>query len=625
MIRFLSKTLASIGLWLVVALPLFAQKTTDTLHLNEVNISDKRTTIPAPYAINGTGNASENIQQNTPYFVKQASPGMLATLSIRGSTASQINTVWNGVKINNAMLGQNDFSLLQGALFGNSMLNESAVSTAITGGLGGSVTMAIADSAVHWLKVQASATTLNNTAQALQLRLGKHTIKSFTHINYTYNNNNYNYIDDVSTAQRLLLKQHNAHTKGANVYEELRYTKNKWQVNTAVWYTYNNRQIPPTLLTTNAYETQQDSSLRAMLNATYTFKNKQSISGVFSKMNEVLNYQNKQANIYSTNTVNTNVATLTYTKEWNAYAQRFTATSNNYGYTAITNNYTGKRHQYENTIALNYAVTLRSIRCTANALQTFINYGYTPTIASLSANGTVLRKLYYNIAVGNNYRYPTLNDRYWSVGGNANLKPEYVHYAELKLHYLLLDTYRYNIRLSVYPYYKKLVDMIQWIPSPNNGIFTPQNIKSVAQYGYDAHVSSTISWRKFTLSINEYLGYNKSVVLQSTTTNDASVGRQLIYSPIVQLKSNAILTFNTNLALTYTHIYTSWRATSTDNYSFLPAYGLSNVALGYTQALKKHTLAIHIVAQNISNANYAIVAYRPQPLRNYSLQLTYTL
>ncbi|MBC7412458.1 MAG: TonB-dependent receptor [Bacteroidia bacterium] len=621
----MSKTLAVIGLWLVITQPLFAQKTTDTLHLNEVNVSDKRTTALAPYAINGTGNASENIQQNTPYFVKQASPGMLATLSIRGSTASQINTVWNGVKINNAMLGQNDFSLLQGALFGNSALNESAASTAITGGLGGSVTMAIADSAAHWLKVQVSASTLNNTTQALQLRIGKHSIKSFTHINYTYNNNNYTYIDEVSTAQRLLIKQHSAHTKGANVYEELRYTKNKWQVITAVWYTYNNRHIPPTLLTANVQETQQDSSLRAMLNATYTFKKKQSISGMFSKMSEVLNYQNKQANIYSTNTVNTTAATLTYTKEWNAYAQRFTATSNNYSYTAITNNYSGKRHQYENTFALNYSVTMRSIRFSANALQTFINYSYTPTIASISANGILFRKLNYGIALGNNYRYPTLNDRYWSVGGNANLKPEYVHYAELKLNYAILATHRYRVSVGIYPYYKKLVDMIQWIPTNTNGIFTPQNIKSVAQYGYDTHLNTTINWRKFTLGINEYLGYNKSVVLQSTTTNDASVGRQLIYSPIVQLKTNATLTFNNNITLTYTHIYTSWRATSTDNYSFLPAYGVSNLALGYTQVLKKHTLAIHILAQNIFNANYAIVAYRPQTLRNYNIQLTYTL
>lgn len=600
-----------------------AQQTNDTLQLKTVEITTQKPTEVTPLGLHNATSITQSIQNNTPYFIKQSSPGMLATLSIRGSTASQINTLWQGVKINNTMLGQNDISLLQGNLFGGSTLNESAQSTAIAGGLGGSLAMATNPKDTNILKLYTSLNTFNNTNNALQVRLGKQRVKSFTHLSYNYDLNNYNFINTTDYATPTTIIQTNAQSTSVNVYEELRYAYHRLNVTSSFWYNYTKRTLPAAMGTTYQYETQQDSSLRGVVNVNYSCKNNQYLSATVALMQELLNYQNKVLQLYSTNNITTAVGILNYKKI--VRSSQFNITSSNYNYTANTSNYSSVKHQYENTVALNFSTPLTShSQLAVNVTQQFINYGYTPTIASLAYGVNYSANIKIMATVGNNYRYPTLNDKYWSLGGNPNLKPEEVTYGELKINYLPFNN-QFKLVLGLDPYYKKLTNMIQWLPSTTNGIWTPTNVKTVAQYGYDARALTNYKLGKYTFAIEEFLGYNKSIVLQSTTANDASVGRQLIYSPIFQLKSNVSIQYNNIITLRYTHISTSWRATSADNYSYLPFYAVSNATLEYTTHYKQHSIKVQCLVNNIFNSNYSIVAARPQPLRNYGVQLIYTL
>ncbi len=600
-----------------------AQKTNDTLKLKPIEITSQKTVVGFSLGVHNATSITQSIQNNTSYFVKQSSPGMLATLSIRGSTASQINTLWQGIKINNTMLGQNDISLLQGNLFGGSTLNESAQSTAIVGGAGGNVTIATNPNDTNIIKLYAAFNTFNNTNNALQLRLGKERLKSFTHINYNYDCNNYNFINAADYSTPTTKTQTNANGTSNTMYEELRYAYRKLNVIASFWYNYTQRWLPAAVGTTNQHETQQDSSLRGVTTINYNLKNNQYLSATVALMQEQLNYQNKVLQLYSTNNITTAIGIVNYKKT--VRNSLFNIMGSNYKYTATTNNYSSIKHQYENTVALNFSTPLTShTQLGVNVTQQLINYRYTPTIASVAYGVNYSTNLKVRATVGNNYRYPTLNDKYWSVGGNTNLKPEEVMYGELKINY---RPFNHLIKLSfdLDPYYKKLTNMIQWLPSATNGIWSPTNVKTVAQYGYDAHLLASYKVGKYVFALEEFLGYNKSIVLQSTTTNDASVGRQLIYSPIFQLKSNISIQYNNSITFRYTHISTSWRATSADNYSYLPYYTVSNASVEYVTHYKQHHIKVQCLVNNIFNCNYAIVAARPQPLRNYGLQLIYTL
>ena len=49
---------------------------------------------------------------NTPVFVKQYGRATLSTVSFRGTGPSHTQVTWNGMRINNPMLGMTDFSMI---------------------------------------------------------------------------------------------------------------------------------------------------------------------------------------------------------------------------------------------------------------------------------------------------------------------------------------------------------------------------------------------------------------------------------------------------------------------------------------------------------------------------------
>jgi hypothetical protein len=72
------------------------------------------------------------LQLNSGIFIKNYGPGALAGTSMRGGNASQTAILWNGINIQNAMLGQNDLSLLPSVMF-NDMKVEYGGSSALWG------------------------------------------------------------------------------------------------------------------------------------------------------------------------------------------------------------------------------------------------------------------------------------------------------------------------------------------------------------------------------------------------------------------------------------------------------------------------------------------------------------
>ena len=77
---------------------------------------------------------------NSSIFVKNYGRATLSTVSFRGTSASHTQVSWNGMKINNPMLGMTDFSMIPSyfiddatLLHGTSSVNETG------GGLGGSI------------------------------------------------------------------------------------------------------------------------------------------------------------------------------------------------------------------------------------------------------------------------------------------------------------------------------------------------------------------------------------------------------------------------------------------------------------------------------------------------------
>src|ERR1043166_4156577 len=100
----------------------------DTLRLKEVEISSFKTrfaqtgkkeqiidsSLRQNFLFNGL---PEILSVSTPVFIKSYGPGALATTAFRGGSASHTALLWNGINIQNYMLGQNDLSTMPVFLF----------------------------------------------------------------------------------------------------------------------------------------------------------------------------------------------------------------------------------------------------------------------------------------------------------------------------------------------------------------------------------------------------------------------------------------------------------------------------------------------------------------------------
>ena len=59
----------------------------------------------------------ELLQQQANFYFKQNGAGMVSSISLRGTTASQTGIYWNGIGINSALNGQTDFNTIQANSF----------------------------------------------------------------------------------------------------------------------------------------------------------------------------------------------------------------------------------------------------------------------------------------------------------------------------------------------------------------------------------------------------------------------------------------------------------------------------------------------------------------------------
>ena len=137
------------------SLPLRGQLSieSDTVKINEVVISrNKVNSEPAGYkkaiidssvlARYSNRNISDMLSEHTDIFIKSYGMGGTATPSFRGTDANQTLVTWNGININNPMLGQSDLSLFPAGLIDNVQIYFGGASMSLSdGGIAGTINL----------------------------------------------------------------------------------------------------------------------------------------------------------------------------------------------------------------------------------------------------------------------------------------------------------------------------------------------------------------------------------------------------------------------------------------------------------------------------------------------------
>lgn len=217
------------------------------------------------------------------------------------------------------------------------------------------------------------------------------------------------------------------------------------------------------------------------------------------------------------------------------------------------------------------------------------------------------------------YRIPTMNDLYWNPGGDPSLKPEDGWTVESGLSQTFkIKNFAATLGLTGYSY--NISNWILWLPS--GSYWTPRNVQTVWSRGLESEVVLNYSIKKWTFHTEGQYSFTRSTNQKSKFPGDASVGKQLIYTPEHRAAGTVRVGWR-NFLLTYAHQYTGIRYISSSNYELLQAYHTGDIKLSQHFHMKHVDLGTTFSIDNLWNYQYLVIAGMPMPGRSFKLNITF--
>lgn len=597
---------------------------------------------------------------NSPIFVKQYGRATLSTVSFRGTGPSHTQVTWNGMRINNPMLGMTDFSMIPSYFIDDASLLHGTSSVDETGGgLGGLVRLSTAPADIRGFRLQyiQGIGMFRTFDEFLRLEWGDEHWQVSTRAVYQSSANDFKYRnrdkkeniydDEMNIVGSYYPTERNK--SGAfddvHVLQEVYYdTKRGDRFGLNAWYINSNRELP--LLTTDYADDKQfenrqrEHTLRSVLSwdhyrsdwkfaakagyihtwMAYDYR-KDPGSGI---MNSITRSRNKVDTFYGQ-------ADGEYTPNGNWF---FTAgiSAHQHLVESIDKDiilqqggkdivgYDKGRIELSASVSAKWRPTERlGLSAVLREEMYGTKWATVPAFfadCQLSKHGNIVAKA----SVSRNHRFPTLNDLYFLPGGNPDLRSESGFSYEAGLSFAVGKENVYSLSGSASWYDQHIDDWILWLSTPK-GFFSPRNIKQVHAYGVEMQANlAVIPARDWKLTMNGTFSWSPSINEgEPISPADQSVGKQLPYEPEFSATVTGRLTWR-SWGLLYQFRYYSERYTMSSNditlSGRLTPYLMNNLSLDKAFALKWADLTLKGTVNNLFNEEYLSVTARPMPRMN---------
>ena len=606
---------------------------------------------------------------NSSIFVKNYGRATLSTVSFRGSSASHTQVSWNGMKINNPMLGMTDFSMIPSyfiddatLLHGTSSVNETG------GGLGGSIQLSTKPAKEDGFGLQyiQGVGSFKTFDEFLRLTYGNEHWQTSTRVVYSSSPNDFKYRnhdkkENVYDENMNIIDQYypiernrSGAFKDFHFLQEAYYNTMKGdRFGFNAWYINSNRELP--MLTvdygddTDFENRQKENTFRSVMSWDHIRENWKmgaKAGYIHTKMN--YDYKRDLGNgvmahmTQSRSKINTfyGQAEGEYYigKKWlftvNIAAHQHFVESRDKSVMLQDGNegtvgYHKARIELTNSASIKWRPVDRLGMSVVVREEMFGNE-WTPIIPAFFIDGVISKKgdVVAKASVSRNYRFPSLNDLYFMPGGNPDLKKESGWTYDAGLSFTLGREGVYSLSGSANWFESFINAWIIWLPT-TKGFFSPDNIKDVHAYGIemkgDLEVILSKEWK---LGLNGTLSWTPSINEgEPRSPADKSVGKQLPYVPEYSSTVTGRLTWKT-WSFLYKWCYYSERFTMSSNditlTGKLPEYFMSNIALEKVISCKWADFSIKGAINNLFNEEYLSVLSRPMPGINFEIFLGIT-
>lgn len=597
---------------------------------------------------------------NSSIFVKQYGRATLSTVSFRGTGPSHTQVTWNGMRINNPMLGMTDFSMIPSyfiddasLLHGTSSVNETG------GGLGGLVKLSTkpADAKGFNLQYIQGIGMYKTFDEFLRLTYGDGHWQVSTRAVYQSSANDYKYRnrdkkENIYDEDKNIIGSYyptERNKSGAfddvHVLQEVYYNTGRGdRFGLNAWYINSNRELA--LLTTDyADDTdfenrQREHTLRSVLSwdhlrrdwkiaakagyihtwMAYDYRRDPG-NGI---MNSMTRSRSKIDTFYGQADGEYTVGDKwLFTANISVHQHFVKSTDKNIilqeGGKGIVG-YDKGRIELDGSVAAKWRPTERLGMSVVVREQMYgTKWATVPAFFAdylLSRQGNIVAKA----SVSRNYRFPTLNDLYFLPGGNTDLKNESGFQYEAGLSFAVGKEGIYTLSGSASWYDQHIDDWILWLPT-TKGFFSPVNIKKVHAYGVEMQADlAVVLAKELKLGLNSTFSWSPSINEgEPMSPADQSVGKQLPYEPEYSATATGRLTYK-SWGLLYQFCYYSERYTMSSNditlTGRLTPYLMNNVSLEKGFAFRWADLTLKGTINNLFNEEYLSVLSRPMPRMN---------
>ena len=595
---------------------------------------------------------------NTSIFVKSSGRATLSTVAFRGTSPSHTQVTWNGMRINNPMLGMTDFSMIPSYFIDDALLLHGTSSVNETGGgLGGSVKLSTqpANADGFGLQYVQGVGSFKTFDEFLRLTYGDHHWQASTRLVYSSSPNEFSYRnhdkkenvydEDMNIIGQYypMEKNRSGAFRDMHLLQEVYYNTRKGdRFGLNAWYINSNRELP--MLTTDygdesAFENRQrEETFRGILSWDHMRKNwKVAAKGGYIHTQMKYDYKRDAGTgemvpmTRSRSKINTfygqTEGEYYIGKEWlftanMAAHQHFVESRDKNiirqdGNQAVVGYKKGRTElsgatsvKWQPNDRLGMSVVLR---------EELYGENWTPVIPAFFVDGVLSKKgnVMAKASVSRNFRFPTLNDLYFLPGGNPDLKRESGWTYDIGLSFAVGKEDVYSLTGSVNWFDSHVQDWILWLPT-TKGFFSPRNVKDVHAYGTelksDLKVTLSKNWH---LDMNGTLSWTPSINEgDPMSPADQSVGKQLPYVPEWSSSITGRLSWK-RWALLYKWCYYSERFTMSSNditlTGKLPCYFMNNLTLERGVTLKWAELSLKGAINNLFDEEYLSVLSRPMP------------
>ncbi len=558
------------------------------------------------------------LEEETTNYLKYYSPGNLSSISTRGGNASQTSLVYNDFVLNNPLNGIVDFSSIPSVFFNSvNVMYGLPSSNWGNGGLAGAIILNNHPTENKSLEFGSVFGSFKQSTNFLKLNYSKKKVSSSLKLFRQSAENNFKFLD----VNNEIVNQENSAFYHSALMSDSKIDFSNSSLKIVLFSQMLERQVPKGMLEsyTNAFQT--DLNHRFFINYKYDLENS-FIEFKTAYYDEQNSFVDSIRNIFSENPCKTLINQINFSKNINQF---------NFLKLNLTNSLAkSNSNNYDDEVQINrFSLNgIYKINNPKNKWKHLFNSrivldkkNLSPLTFSYSFNRVLAKDFKIYINMGKVYRFPTINDLYWSPGGNENLNPENGYSTDLGL---LWTKDLSNTQLYFEPtiYSRWIDDWIIW--QPTGTYWSPMNVKKVWNRGIETN--SSISFKKREISFNFSLktAYNLSTNIDIYNINDASLGKQLIYVPHYKFIFKSQIAYR-NIRITYIHNYTGYRYTSRDNLYYLPAFNLGRLFLSWDLKFKKYPTKIFYKINNLYNTNYQLVINRPMPLINNEIGINFKI